>query len=56
MEIASGPNTGQVGGFECAGQEMPGHHLCEQYCIMFMRHQGGTCAVCRRAIEREIRM
>jgi len=23
MEIASGPNTGQVGGFECAGQEMP---------------------------------
>jgi len=53
MEIASEPNTGQAGDFECAGQEMPGHHLWEQDCIMFMRHEGGFCAVCRRATGRE---
>jgi hypothetical protein len=38
------------------GKKCQGHHLWEQNCIMFMRHEGGFRAVCRRAIEREIRM
>ncbi len=54
--LASGPNAGKVGAFEGANYEAHGYYRPQQDCIMFTRDQVGFCAVCRRAIERIIRM
>jgi hypothetical protein len=54
--LASGPNAGKVGAFEGAMYEGRGYYRPQQDCIMFTRDEGGFCAVCRRAIERVIRM
>ena len=54
--LASGPNAGKVGAFEGANYEARGYFRSQQDCIMFTRDEVGFCAVCRRAIERIIRM
>jgi hypothetical protein len=54
--LSSGPNAGKVGAFEGAMYEGRGYYRPQQDCIMFTRDEGGFCAVCRRAIERVIRM
>jgi len=54
--LASGPNAGKVGAFEGAMYEGRGYYRPQQDCIMFTRDEAGFCAVCRRAIERMIRM
>ena len=54
--LASGPNAGKVGAFEGALYEARGDYRPQQDCIMFTRDEVGFCAVCRRAIERVIRM
>ena len=54
--LASGPNAGKVGAFEGANYEAKGYYRPQQDCIMFTRDEVGFCAVCRRAIERVIRM
>jgi hypothetical protein len=54
--LASGPNAGKVGAFEGAMYEGRGYYRPQQDCIMFTRDEAGFCAVCRRAIERVIRM
>ncbi len=54
--LASGPNAGRVGAFEGAMYEGRGYYRPQQDCIMFTRDEVGFCAVCRRAIERMIRM
>jgi hypothetical protein len=54
--LASGPNAGKVGAFEGAMYEARGYYRPQQDCIMFTRDEVGFCAVCRRAIERVIRM
>jgi hypothetical protein len=54
--LASGPNAGKVGVFEGAMYEGRGYYRPQQDCIMFTRDEVGFCAVCRRAIERVIRM
>jgi hypothetical protein len=54
--LSSGPNAGKVGAFEGAMYEAKGYYRPQQDCIMFTRDEGGFCAVCRRAIERVIRM
>ena len=54
--LASGPNAGKVGAFEGANYAALGYYRAQQDCIMFTRDEAGFCAVCRRAIERIIRM
>jgi hypothetical protein len=54
--LGSGPNAGKVGAFEGAMYEGRGYYRPQQDCIMFTRDEGGFCAVCRRAIERVIRL
>ena len=54
--LGSGPNAGKVGAFEGAMYEGRGYFRPQQDCIMFTRDEVGFCAVCRRAIERVIRM
>jgi hypothetical protein len=54
--LASGPNAGRLGAFEGAMYEARGYYRPEQDCIMFTRDNVGFCVVCRRAIERIIRM
>lgn len=54
--LASGPGAGKVGAFEGAMYEARGYYRPQQDCIMFTRDEVGFCAVCRRAIERVIRM
>ena len=54
--LASGRNSGKVGAFEGANYEARGYYRPQQDCIMFTRDEVGFCAVCRRAIERVIRM
>ena len=54
--LASGPNAGKVGAFEGAMYEGRGYFRPQQDCIMFTRDEVGFCAVCRRAIERVIRL
>ena len=54
--LASGPNAGKVGAFEGANYAAAGYYRPQQDCIMFTRDEVGFCAVCRRAIERIIRM
>jgi hypothetical protein len=54
--LGSGPNAGKVGAFEGAMYESHGYYRPQQDCIMFTRDEVGFCAVCRRAIERIIRM
>ncbi|HUI55061.1 MAG TPA: IgA Peptidase M64 [Bryobacteraceae bacterium] len=54
--LASGPNAGKVGTFEGAMYEARGYYRPQQDCIMFTRDEVGFCAVCRRAIERIIRL
>ncbi len=54
--LASGPNAGKVGAFEGAMYEGRGYFRPQQDCIMFTRDEVGFCAVCRRGIERVIRM
>jgi hypothetical protein len=54
--LGSGPNAGKVGAFEGAMYQGRGYFRPQQDCIMFTRDEGGFCAVCRRAIERVIRM
>jgi hypothetical protein len=47
--------VGHVGGFEGSIYEAKGYYRPEADCIMFTR-TNHFCAVCRRAIERIIRM
>jgi hypothetical protein len=47
--------AGKVGAFEGANYAAKGYYRPEVDCIMFTRHKT-FCAVCRRAIERVIRM
>jgi len=54
--LAWGPNAGKVGAFEGAMYESRGYYRPQQDCIMFTRDEVGFCAVCRRAIERVIRL
>jgi hypothetical protein len=54
--LSSGANAGKVGAFEGAMYEGRGYYRPQQDCIMFTRDEAGFCAVCRRAIERVIRM
>ena len=54
--LASGPNAGKVGAFEGAMYEGRGYYRPQQDCIMFTRDETGFCAVCRRAMEKIIRM
>jgi hypothetical protein len=54
--LSSGRNAGKVGAFEGAMYEARGYFRPQQDCIMFTRDEAGFCAVCRRAIERVIRM
>src|ERR1700751_3427197 len=54
--LDAGPNAGKVGAFEGALYESRGYYRPQQDCIMFTRDEVGFCAVCRRAIERIIRM
>ena len=54
--LGSGPNASRVGAFEGAMYEGRGYYRPQQDCIMFTRDEVGFCAVCRRAIERVIRM
>lgn len=54
--LASGPNAGKVGAFEGAMYEARGYYRPQQDCIMFTRDEAGFCAVCKRAIERVIKM
>jgi len=54
--LGSGTNAGKVGAFEGAMYEGKGYFRPQQDCIMFTRDEVGFCAVCRRAIERVIRM
>ncbi|MDE3165582.1 MAG: M64 family metallopeptidase, partial [Acidobacteriota bacterium] len=54
--LASGPNAGKLGAFEGAMYESRGYYRPQQDCIMFTRDEVGFCQVCRRAIERVIRM
>ena len=54
--LGNGPNAGKVGAFEGAMYEGRGYYRPQQDCIMFTRDEVGFCAVCRRAIERVIRM
>ena len=54
--LGSGPNAGKTGAFEGALYESHGYYRPQQDCIMFTRDEVGFCAVCRRAIERVIRM
>ncbi|MBZ5723723.1 MAG: IgA Peptidase M64 [Acidobacteriia bacterium] len=54
--LAAPPNAGKVGAFEGAMYEARGYYRPQQDCIMFTRDEVGFCAVCRRAIERIIRM
>ena len=54
--LSSGPNAGKVGAFEGAMYEAHGYYRPQQDCIMFTRDEAGFCAVCRRAIERVIKM
>jgi hypothetical protein len=54
--LGSGPNVGKAGAFEGAMYEARGYYRPQQDCIMFTRDEVGFCAVCRRAIERIIRM
>jgi len=54
--LASGANAGKVGAFEGAMYEGRGYYRPQQDCIMFTRDEVGFCAVCRRAIERIIKM
>jgi hypothetical protein len=53
--LGSGPNAGKVGAFEGSLYEARGYYRAQQDCMMFGR-EAGFCAVCRRAIERVIRM
>ena len=46
--------AGRVGAFEGAGYESKGLYRPTVDCLMFSRNQVGSCAVCRRAIERAI--
>jgi hypothetical protein len=54
--LGSGPHAGKVGAFEGAMYESRGYYRPQQDCIMFTRDEAGFCAVCRRAVERIIRL
>jgi hypothetical protein len=54
--LSSGPDAGKVGAFEGAMYQSRGYYRPQQDCIMFTRDEVGFCAVCRRAIERVIRL
>jgi hypothetical protein len=49
-------NAGTVGAFEGADYEARGYYRPQTDCTMFTRDPVGFCAVCRRAIERIIRL
>ena len=51
-----GPSAGKTGAFEGAMYEARGYYRPQADCIMFTRDEVGFCAVCRRAIERIIRL
>jgi hypothetical protein len=53
--LAAEKYAGKVGAFEGANYAARGYYRPELDCIMFTRHKK-FCAVCRRAIERVIRM
>lgn len=54
--LGSGAYAGKVGAFEGANYQARGYYRPQQDCIMFTRDEVGFCAVCRRAIERIIRL
>jgi hypothetical protein len=54
--LSSGSSARKTGAFEGAMYEAKGYYRPQQDCIMFTRDEAGFCAVCRRAIERAIRM
>ncbi len=54
--LRAGPWAQRVGAFEGAMYEARGYYRPAQDCIMFTRDEVGFCAVCRRAIERVIRL
>jgi len=53
--LSSQKFAGKVGAFEGANYESKGYYRPEVNCIMFTRHNA-FCKVCRRAIDRVIRM
>ncbi|MFO7693384.1 MAG: M64 family metallopeptidase, partial [Vicinamibacterales bacterium] len=54
--LSSMTHSGKVGAFEGASYEPKGLYRPEADCIMFTRDEVGFCRVCRRAIERIIRL
>ncbi len=54
--LSGGPYAGKTGAFEGANYQGRGYYRPQQDCIMFTRDEVGFCAVCRRAIERVIRL
>ena len=54
--LSSMTHSGKVGAFEGASYEPKGLYRPEADCIMFTRDEVGFCRVCRRAIERVIRL
>ncbi len=54
--LASGPHARQTGAFEGSLYESRGYYRPQEDCIMFTRDEVGFCSVCRRAIERVIRL
>lgn len=55
-KLAAEPFAGKVGAFEGAMYEPQGYYRPQADCIMFTRDEVGFCAVCRRAIEKVIRL
>jgi len=54
--LGAGPHARRTGAFEGAMYEARGYYRPQADCIMFTRDEAGFCAVCRRAIERVIRL
>jgi hypothetical protein len=54
--LASEEYAGKVGAFEGANYEAKGYYRPELDCIMFTRDDVPFCAVCRRTLERLIRL
>ena len=54
--LGAGPNAGKIGAFEGAMYEARGYYRPRADCIMFTRDDVGFCPVCRRSIERVIKL
>ncbi len=55
-KLGAEPHAGRVGAFEGAMYEPRGYYRPQSDCVMFTRNEVGFCAVCRRAIEKVIRL